>query len=33
MELEVSPMNGLRVTLNDRTQKIKVNGSISEKLK
>ena len=32
MELEVSPMNGLRVTLNDRTQKIKVNGSISEKI-
>ena len=32
MELEGSPMNGLRVTLNDRTQKIKVNGSISEKI-
>ena len=32
MELEGSPMNGLRVTINDKAKKIKVNGSISEKI-
>ena len=32
MELEGSPMNGLyKSYLNNRTQKTKVNGSISEK--